>query len=56
MSRKLKDVELVSDENSAEKALGLSCGGIIEESEEEIGSVAEIFPEIILPKSRSRQH
>jgi DNA recombination protein RmuC len=52
MSRKLKDVELLSDHQAAEKLLGLSADEIVD------GSVEDVFvegsaPEIIVRNSRA---
>ncbi len=54
MSRKLKDVELFSDQGEAEKLLGLSAGEIVDGEAEEGGSLVEkTAPEIIVHTSRS---
>jgi DNA recombination protein RmuC len=54
MSRKLKDVELLSDQHTTEEVLGLSCDEIADNTEEEIGPVPSISPDIIIPNRRSR--
>jgi DNA recombination protein RmuC len=54
MSRKLKDVELLSDRQAAEKLLGLSADEIVDGEAENAASFAEEpAPEIIVPDSRS---
>jgi DNA recombination protein RmuC len=54
MSRKLKDVELFSDQSEAEKLLGLSAGEVVDGEAEESGSLVKTAaPEIIVHTSRS---
>jgi DNA anti-recombination protein RmuC len=54
MSRKLKDVELLTDQQAAEKLLGLSSNEIVDGGAEYAASFAEEPPsEIIVPDSRS---
>jgi DNA recombination protein RmuC len=54
MSRKLKDVELLSDQREAEKLLGLSADEVVNREAEETGSlVKEAAPQIIVHTSRS---
>ena len=58
MSRKLKDVEFISDQRAAEKVLGLSCDEITDGADEETTPVPENSSEIVLGnvRARSRQH
>ena len=53
MSRRLKDVELLSDHQTAKKLLGLSAEYVEEEVEDNSAGVEEPKPEVVLSSSRS---